>query len=314
MGKPMKFVVTGTTGQVGWELIRALQPLGEVVPVSIDDLDLTDAEATRQLLDRVRPDVVVNPAAHTAVDKAESDPEETALARVLNAEVPGVLAQWCQANDALLVHYSTDYVFNGEGTRPWREDDATAPLNVYGATKLAGEQAIQRSGCAYLILRTCWVYSLHGGNFLKTMVRLAASRDHLKVVADQYGVPTPASFIADVTAQLIRRRSVDPALKDWSGILNLAPSGETTWHGYAQAGLSFLHAATRAAGDNTQARPRPEWQVPRLPTLEPVPASEFPVPSKRPSNSRLDLSRIEQVWGLSMPPWDELLKSVLRDA
>ena len=286
----MKFVVTGTTGQVGWELVRALQPLGEVVPVSIDDLDLTDAEATRQLLDRVKPDVVVNPAAHTAVDKAETEQQE--LARVL----------------------TTDYVFNGEGPRPWKEDDATAPLNVYGATKLAGEQAIQKSGCAHLILRTCWVYSLHGGNFLKTMVRLASSRDHLKVVADQYGVPTPASFIADVTAELIRRRSFDPKLADWSGILNLAPSGETTWHGYAQTGLKLLHEATLAAGENTAQRPRPEWQVPRMPTLEAVPATEFPVPSKRPSNSRLDLSRIQQVWGLRMPPWDELLKTVLRDA
>ena len=140
----MKFVVTGTTGQVGWELIRALQPLGEVVPVSIDDLDLTDAEATRRLLDRVKPDVVVNPAAHTAVDKAETEQQE--LARVLNADVPAVLADWCKAHGALLVHYSTDYVFNGEGTRPWKEDDATAPLNVYGVTKLAGEQAIQKSG------------------------------------------------------------------------------------------------------------------------------------------------------------------------
>ena len=308
----MKFVVTGTTGQVGWELVRALQPLGEVVPVSIDDLDLTDAEATRQLLDRVKPDVVVNPAAHTAVDKAETEQQE--LARVLNADVPAVLADWCKAHGALLVHYSTDYVFNGEGTRPWKEDDATAPLNVYGATKLAGEQAIQKSGCAHLILRTCWVYSLHGGNFLKTMVRLASSRDHLKVVADQYGVPTPASFIADVTAELIRRRSFDPKLADCSGILNLAPSGETTWHGYAQTGPKLLHEATLAAGENTAQRPRPEWQVPRMPTLEAVPATEFPVPSKRPSNSRLDLSRIQQVWGLRMPPWDELLKTVLRDA
>lgn len=310
----MKFVVTGTTGQVGWELIRALQPLGEVVPVSIDDLDLTDADATRALLDRVRPDVVVNPAAHTAVDKAESDPKEGELARVLNAEVPGVLADWCKANGALLVHYSTDYVFDGQGERPWREDDQTAPLNHYGVTKRAGEQAIERSGCDHLILRTCWVYSLHGGNFLKTMVRLAASRDHLKVVADQYGVPTPASFIADVTAQLIRRRSTDPKLAGWSGILNLAPAGETTWHGYATTGLQALHRMTLAAGDNAGARPRPDWQVPRMPTIEPVPASEFPVPSKRPTNSRLDLSRIEQVWGLKMPPWDELLRTVLRDA
>ena len=260
----------------------------------------------------MKPDVVVNPAAHTAVDKAETEQQE--LARVLNADVPAVLADWCKAHGALLVHYSTDYVFNGEGTRPWKEDDATAPLNVYGATKLAGEQAIQKSGCAHLILRTCWVYSLHGGNFLKTMVRLASSRDHLKVVADQYGVPTPASFIADVTAELIRRRSFDPKLADWSGILNLAPSGETTWHGYAQTGLKLLHEATLAAGENTAQRPRPEWQVPRMPTLEAVPATEFPVPSKRPSNSRLDLSRIEQVWGLRMPPWDELLKTVLRDA
>lgn len=310
----MKFVVTGTTGQVGWELIRSLQPLGEVVPLPIDVLDLTDAVATRQLLDRLRPDVVVNPAAHTAVDKAESDPQEGALAEVLNAEVPGVLADWCQRNKALLVHYSTDYVFNGEGERPWQEDDPTEPLNHYGRTKRAGELAIERSGCQYLILRTCWVYSLHGGNFLKTMVRLANSRDHLKVVGDQFGVPTPASFIADVTAQLLRRRAIDPALANWSGIINLAPAGVTTWHGYACEGLRELNRLTLAAGDHAAARPRPEWQVPRLPTIEAIPASEFPVACKRPSNSRLDLSRIEQLWGLRMPPWDVLLRSVLRDA
>lgn len=308
----MKFVVTGTTGQVGWELIRALQPLGEVVPVSIDDLDLTDHAATLALLDRVRPDVVINPAAHTGVDKAETEQQE--LARVLNVGVPATLAQWCKANGALLVHYSTDYVFNGEGTRPWKEDDPTAPLNVYGVTKRDGELAIQESGCNHIIFRTCWVYSLHGGNFLKTMVHLANTRDVLKVVNDQIGVPTPASFLADVTAQVILRRSADPKLAGWSGILNLAPSGETSWYGYAQLGLKLLHEATLAAGENSAARPRPEWQVPRLPRIDPVPASDFPVKGKRPSNSRLDLSRIEQVWGLHMPAWDALLRTVLRDA
>jgi dTDP-4-dehydrorhamnose reductase len=311
----MKIVVTGVTGQVGWELVRSLQSLGEVIALDSRTLDLAadDAPARLQaLLREVVPQVVVNPAAYTAVDKAES---ETAKARAINAVAPAAMARYCAEASALLVQYSTDYVFDGSRDGRYREDDPTAPANAYGLTKLEGEQAIQASGCAHLILRTSWVYSLRGGNFLKTMVRLAASRDHLRIVADQYGVPTPASFLADVTAQLIARRQASAALKDWSGILNLTPAGRTSWFEYAGFGLDLLHRATQSAAEGeSKTLPRAEWQVPRMPSLEPIAASAYPTPARRPANSCLDLSRIEGVWGLRMPAWDKLLASVLRDA
>ena len=326
----MRIVVTGVTGQVGWELVRSLQPLGEVIALDSAGLDLADAAVAPQRLharlDQLAPQVIVNPAAYTAVDKAESEPER---AHAINAVAPGELARWCAANSALLVHYSTDYVFDGTREGRYREDDPTEPANVYGRTKLEGEQAIQASGCAHLILRTSWVYSLRGGNFLRTMVRLAASRDHLRIVADQHGVPTPASFIADTTAQLVGRRRSDPALEDWSGILNLVPAGRTSWFDYAGLGLSILHRATQgaeasatsaasASGPASSARlpamPHADWQVPRMPTLEPISAAAYPTPARRPANSCLDVSRIEQTWGLRMPAWDQLLATVLRNA
>jgi dTDP-4-dehydrorhamnose reductase len=251
----------------------------------------------------------VNPAAYTAVDKAETEIDR---ARAINAAAPAAMAAFCARGSALLVHYSTDYVFDGTREGRYREDDATAPANAYGLTKLEGEQAIRASGCHHLILRTSWVYSLRAANFLRTMVRLASTRDHLRIVSDQYGVPTPASFIADTTAQLIARRQSAPALQAWSGVLNLAPSGRTSWFDYASLGLSILHRATQAGPQATM--PRPEWQVARIPTLEPIPSSSYPTPARRPTNSCLDLSRIEGVWGLQMPPWDALLASVLRDA
>ncbi len=307
----MKILVTGVTGQVGHELVRSLQPLGEVVAMDSRALDLADPAAVAAGLAAVAPAVVVNPAAYTAVDKAETEVER---ARAINAAAPAAMARHCAQHAALLVHYSTDYVFDGSASGRYREDDPTAPANTYGLTKLEGEEAIRASGCAHLILRTSWVYSLHGANFLKTMVRLAAARDRLRIVADQHGAPTPASFIADVTAQLVARRRADPRLRDWSGILNLAPSGSTTWFDYASLGLGILHQATQAAGGDESRLPRAAWRVPRLPTLEPIAASEYPTPARRPANSLLDLDRIEQVWGLRMPAWDALLATVLRDA
>ncbi|MBA3477727.1 MAG: dTDP-4-dehydrorhamnose reductase [Lautropia sp.] len=312
----MRIAVTGVTGQVGWELVRSLQPLGEVVALDSRALDLADPARVRAVLREVAPQVIVNPAAYTAVDKAES---ETGKARAINAAAPAAMAGYCVDAGALLVHYSTDYVFDGSRDGRYREDDPTAPANAYGLTKLEGEQAIRTSGCAHLILRTSWVYSLRGGNFLRTMVRLAAARDHLKIVADQYGVPTPASFIADVTAQLIARRQASAALKDWSGVLNLTPAGRTSWFEYASRGLALLHRATQAGTEGrlpatSSASPGPEWQVPRMPSLEAIPASAYPTPARRPANSCLDLSRIENVWGMSMPSWDGLLATVLRDA
>jgi len=197
----VRIVVTGVTGQVGWELVRSLQPLGEVIGVDRAGLDLADAVAQparfQARLRELAPQVIVNPAAYTAVDKAESEPDR---ARAINAAAPAEFARYCAATSALLVHYSTDYVFDGSREGRYKEDDSTAPANVYGRTKLEGEEAIQSSGCAHLILRTSWVYSLRGSNFLRTMARLAAARDHLRIVADQYGVPTPASFIAATSA------------------------------------------------------------------------------------------------------------------
>jgi dTDP-4-dehydrorhamnose reductase len=316
----VRIVVTGVTGQVGHELVRSLQPLGEVIGVDSAGLDLADAvEQPARFQARLRelaPQVIVNPAAYTAVDKAEDEPDR---ARAVNTAAPAQLAGYCAAGSALLVHYSTDYVFDGSREGRYKEDDPTAPANTYGQTKLEGEQAIQSSGCAHLILRTSWVYSLHGGNFLRTMVRLAAARDHLRIVADQYGVPTPASFIADSTAQLIGRRRVDPGLANWSGILNLVPSGRTSWFDYASLGLSILHAATLAAQSAKESAksvpmPHPDWQVRRMPTLEPISSSAYPTPARRPANSSLDITRIERVWGLRMPGWDDLLATVLRDA
>lgn len=308
----MRILVTGVTGQVGRELVRSLQPLGEVIALDSRSFDLGNPAALGPRLREIAPAVVVNPAAYTAVDKAES---EIARARLINAQAPAALAQYCAEASALLVHYSTDYVFDGSREGRYREDDPVAPVNAYGLTKLEGEQAIQASGCAHLILRTSWVYSLTGNNFLRTMVRLASTRDHLRIVSDQFGAPTPASLIADTTAQLIARRLVDPQRRDWSGVLNLAPSGRTSWFDYASLGLSLLHRATQAGAqaDAVQAMPRSHWQVPRMPTLEAIAASAYPTPARRPANSCLDLSRIES-WGLRMPAWDLLLAAVLRDA
>jgi len=310
----MKIAVTGVTGQVGWELVRSLQPLGEVVALDSRSLDLAcaadDPAAFEAELQAIAPQVIVNPAAYTAVDKAEG---ETERARAINAAAPAAMARYCVQASALLIHYSTDYVFDGSREGRYREDDPTAPANAYGLTKLEGEQAIQASGCAHLILRTSWVYSLRGANFLRTMVRLASTRDHLRIVSDQYGVPTPASFIADATALLIARRQSDAALKEWSGVLNLVPAGRTSWFDYAARGLSILHRATQEGAQGASV-PRPEWQVARMPTLEPIPASSYPTPARRPANSCLDLSRIENTWGLKMPEWNALLATVLRDA
>ena len=312
----MKIAVTGVTGQVGWELVRSLQPLGEVVALDSRSLDLAsaadDPAAFQARLQAISPQIIVNPAAYTAVDKAEA---ETERARAINAAAPAAIARYCAQASALLIHYSTDYVFDGSREGRYREDDPTAPANAYGLTKLEGEQAIQSSGCAHLILRTSWVYSLRAANFLRTMVRLASTRDHLRIVSDQYGVPTPASFIADTTALLIARRQSDTALKEWSGVLNLVPAGRTSWFDYAALGLSILHRATQDGAPGSSAPvPRAEWQVARMPTLEPIPASSYPTPARRPANSCLDLSRIENTWGLKMPEWDSLLATVLRDA
>ena len=293
----MSSLVFGANGQVGQELLRALAPLGVVTGTTRSGVlpdgsacltaDFSDPGSVVALLDATRPARVINAAAYTAVDKAESDPE---AARVANAETPGAIARWCAAHDVPLVHYSTDYVFDGSGTRPYRPDDAPAPLGVYGTSKLAGEQAIRAAGGRHLIFRTAWVYAAHGQNFLRTMLRVGAERDVLRVVADQIGTPTPAALIADVTAQILSEASAA------SGTWHLTAAGETSWHGFAQA--IFTGAIERGL-------------IARAPTVEAISTADYPTPAKRPAYSRLDTTTLERDFGLVLPPWQAGVQRVL---
>lgn len=285
----MKILLLGKDGQVGWELQRSLAPLGELVALGrhgADGLcgDLGHLEGLAQTVRQLRPDVIVNAAAHTAVDKAESEPE---LARTLNALAPDVLAQEAKALGALLVHYSTDYVFDGSGAVPRLETDAVAPLSVYGRTKLEGEQRIQASCCRHLIFRTSWVYAARGGNFAKTMLRLAQERESLTVIDDQWGAPTGADLIADVTAHAIRQVVRCP--QD-AGLYHLVAQGETTWNAYARYVLAQAQQVQPALA--IQAR-----------EVRPVPSSAFPTPAQRPHNSRLDTNKLQATFGLQLPSW-----------
>ncbi|KQV95914.1 dTDP-4-dehydrorhamnose reductase [Rhizobacter sp. Root1221] len=295
----MKILLLGKNGQVGWELQRALAPLGDVVALdrrSSPAADLSQPESLAALVQSVRPDVIVNAAAHTAVDKAESEPD---LARAVNTTAPAVLAREAAALGAWLVHYSTDYVFDGSGTAPWTENAPVAPLSVYGHSKADGEAAIRLSGCKHLILRTSWVYAARGGNFAKTMLRLARERDRLTVISDQFGAPTGAELLADVAAHAVRVARQRPEV---SGTYHAVAAGETTWHGYASHVIEHARAAGQAI------------KVPQG-AIDPVPTSAFPTPARRPANSRLDTTRLRQTFGLTLPPWqqgvDRMLAEVL---
>ena len=285
----MKILLLGKGGQVGWELQRSLAPLGELIALDHDSKELcgdfTNLEGLAQTIRSVAPDVIVNAAAHTAVDKAESEPE---LVRTINALAPGVLAQEAKRNNAWLIHYSTDYVFDGSGDQAWVETDHTAPLNAYGATKLEGEQLIRQSGCKHLIFRTSWVYGARGDNFAKTMLKLAQERDSLKVINDQIGAPTGADLLADITAHAIQKALQSPEV---SGLYNLVASGETSWHGYASFVLDFAQRAgiklKVVAG-----------------AIVPVPSSAFQTPAKRPHNSRMNTEKLQNTFGLLMPKWE----------
>ena len=293
----MTVLLFGGNGQVGHELRRSLRALGDVVVTTrsgqlpegarceVADFDCPDSLAA--LVQRVAPAIVVNAAAYTAVDKAEDDVD---AAFRTNAEAPGVLARACALRDIPFVHYSTDYVFDGQGSRPYREDDPTAPLGVYGASKLAGEDAVRAAGDRHLILRTAWVYGRHGHNFMKTMLRLGADRDELRVVADQVGTPTPAALIADVTAELLGLRDAP------SGTFHLTPRGETSWHGFAEAILEEALAL---------------GLIPRAPKVIPIATSDYPTRARRPGYSRLDIGRLEQVLGRALPEWRTGLRQVL---
>jgi dTDP-4-dehydrorhamnose reductase len=294
----MKMLLLGKNGQVGWELQRSLAPLGQVVALDRHSTvacgDLSRPHELAQTVRELRPNVIVNAAAHTAVDRAETDIE---LATVLNATAPAALAQAAREVNAWLVHYSTDYVFNGEGTTPWRESDITAPLNVYGRTKQDGEMAIAHSGCQHLIFRTSWVYASRGGNFAKTMLRLAQERDRLTVIDDQWGAPTGADLIADVTAQALAQALQGRAA---SGIYHLVAAGHTSWHGYAQ---HVIEIARRL-------QPTTDWRVQEV---APVPSSAFVTAAHRPHNSRMDTSKIQEAFGLSLPPWQQGVERMLAE-
>jgi dTDP-4-dehydrorhamnose reductase len=296
----LKILLLGKNGQVGWELQRSLAPLGQVLALDRHSTDfcgdLSHPERLAQTVHDWRPDVIVNAAAHTAVDKAESEPE---LARCLNATAPAALAQAAAAIGAWLVHYSTDYVFNGQGDQAWRESDATGPLSVYGQTKLEGEQAIVASGCNHLIFRTSWVYAARGGNFAKTMLRLAGERERLTVIDDQHGAPTGADLIADVTAHALVIAMIDPAA-GLSGIYHLVAAGETSWHGYASHVIA-------------QARQIQPVLALKVTDIAPVPTSAFPTPAKRPLNSRLSTHKLHQAFGMVLPPWQQGVNRMLAE-
>jgi dTDP-4-dehydrorhamnose reductase len=294
----MKILLLGKNGQVGWELQRSLAPLGELIALDSASRemcgDFTDPAELARTVRKVAPDVIVNAAAYTAVDKAESEPE---LARTINALAPGVLAEEALRSKALLVHYSTDYVFDGSGDRPWLESDATAPLNVYGATKLEGEQLIQQSGCIHLILRTSWVYGARGDNFIRTMLKLAQQRDSLNIIDDQIGAPTGADLLADVTAHAIRTARQQPEL---SGLYHLIAGGEISWHGYASFVIDF------ASRNGLDIKVAPD-------AIKPVPTSAFPTPAKRPHNSRMDTAKLKSAFDLHLPDWQVGVERMLRE-
>lgn len=294
----MKILLFGKGGQVGWELQRSLAPLGELVALSTDSRtlcgDFSNPEGIADTVRAVAPDIIVNAAAYTAVDKAEN---ELDLCRTINATTPGVLAQEAKRNGSWLIHYSTDYVFDGSGDKPWLESDPTGPLSAYGKTKLEGEEAILGTGCKHLIFRTSWVYAARGGNFAKTMLRLAQERDCLSIIDDQIGAPTGADLLADVTAHSIRsalQRS------DVSGLYHLVAGGETSWHGYA----SFVIDFARQAGLDIKVAPD---------AIQRVPTSAFPLPATRPKNSRLNTRKLQNAFGLDLPHWQSGVTRMLTE-
>lgn len=286
-GAAMRILLTGKNGQVGHELQRTLAPLGEVVAVDRQQCDLASADAIRRLVAEVAPQVIVNPAAYTAVDKAESEPQ---LAMAINGVAPGILGQEAARLGALVVHFSTDYVFDGSMPGAYLETDAPNPQSVYGKTKLAGEKALQASGADHLIFRTSWVFGAHGGNFAKTMLRLAGERDSLKVVADQFGAPTSAALLAEVTAQAVARYLNEGRAGYPFGLYHLVADGCTTWHEYARTVI----AAARQVG-------RPLKLT--ADDVHPITTADYPLPATRPYNSRLDTSRLRQAFGIQLPPW-----------
>ena len=295
----MKILLFGCGGQVGWELQRSLAPLGELIALDFDSRDhcgdFTNPDGLAATVRALAPELIVNAAAHTAVDKAESEPD---LAHRINADAPEMLAREAARTGAWLVHYSTDYVFDGGGDAPWTETDAPAPLSVYGRTKLAGEIAVQRHcPSRHLIFRTSWVYAARGGNFAKTMLRLARERDRLTVIDDQLGAPTGAELLADATAHALRSVRRDASL---AGLYHLTAAGVTSWHGYARFVIETARAIDPQMALKAQA-------------IDAVPTSAFPTPARRPLNSRLDCARVQAAFELRLPPWQDGVARMLRE-
>lgn len=293
----MKLLLLGKTGQVGWELQRGLAPLGELIALDRHGDrglcgDLADLQGLRNTVRQLQPDVIVNAAAYTAVDKAESEREQ---AQRINAQAPQLLAEEMHRLGGWLLHYSTDYVFDGSGSAPWQEADTVAPLNHYGQSKLQGEQAIQASGCRHLIFRTSWVYGAHGGNFAKTMLRLARERKQLRVIDDQIGAPTGAELLADVSAHALRSAIGNPAL---AGVYHLAASGEASWYDYAR----FVIEQARASGETLAVH-----------SIEAIPTSAYPTPARRPHNSRLDTRKLRERFALHLPHWQDGVSRMLKE-
>ena len=292
----MRILLTGKHGQVGFELQRALAPLGEVHAVDYGECDLVDASAICDLVRSFKPDLIVNPAAYTAVDKAESEPD---LAHAVNAVAPGVFGEEAVKLGAWVVHYSTDYVFDGTKPGAYTEDDLTNPQSVYGRTKRGGEIALQESGARHLILRTSWVVGAHGRNFAKTILRLAHEREQLNIVADQHGVPTSAALLADVTAQLVRQRQREAGDHFPFGSYHVVAGGETTWCDYAR----FVVSEALAAGKPLKLSPD---------AIRPISSSEYPTAAKRPANSRLDTGKLRGTFGLELPNWQSGVQHILQ--
>lgn len=292
----MKILLTGKNGQVGFELQRALAPLGVVHAVDVAECNLADEQSIRQLVQRVKPDLIVNPAAYTAVDKAESEPE---IAYAINARAPGIFGEEAEKIGAWVIHFSTDYVFDGTKDGAYSEDDITDPQSVYGRTKRDGELALQASGARHLIFRTSWVVGAHGGNFAKTMLRLAADRELLSVVADQYGAPTSAALLADVTSHLIRQQQREGSVSFPYGTYHLVASGETNWCDYAR----YVIGEATKAGKPMKATPE---------RIIPIATAQYPTPASRPANSRLDTQRFRQTFGLELPHWQDGLSHILQ--
>ncbi|MDR0775075.1 MAG: dTDP-4-dehydrorhamnose reductase [Azonexus sp.] len=294
----MTILLLGKDGQVGWQLQRSLAPHGRVVACGRGECDLADLDEVRRLLRDLRPSVIVNAAAYTAVDKAESEPE---LARRINTEAPAVLAAAAAASGALLVHYSTDYVYDGNKAEPWVETDPAAPLGVYGGSKLAGEEAIRAAGCRSLIFRTSWVFGARGGNFVKTILRLAREKDSLNVIDDQIGSPTPAALIATVTGVVLAMlRRGDMLAAGESRLYHLAAARPVSWHAFAR---TIVGLASAMPGFELRLTPD---------AIRPIPATEYPLPARRPANSCLDCCRLENDFGLQMPDWQPYLERMLQ--